>query len=76
MNAEQLGILQHALGVDRRGRGPMHRNHYCAGGTDVDACKELVALGLMEQFPTTETLPYFNCYVTEEGKRVVRMVAE
>ncbi len=74
MTAEQLGILQHSLGVDKYGRGRMYRNHFCAGGDDERICRELVALGYMHQDPTTEWLPYFNCHVTEEGKRA--MLAE
>lgn len=72
VTARQLDVLQHSLGVDKYGRGEMYRNHFCAGGDDEPTCRELVALGLMQQHRTTETFPYFNCSVTEEGKRVVR----
>lgn len=68
----QLEILQHALGVDQYGRGPMYRNHFCAGESDEPDCRELVALGLMKEHARTSWLPYFNCSVTEEGQRVVR----
>ncbi len=77
MTAEQLHILQHALGCDKYGRNdhpetripnpPYYRNHFCAGAKDEDVCRELVALGYMEQHPTTQWLPYFNCSVTKEG---------
>lgn len=79
MTPRQLEILQHALGCDEYGQGaypkvsphpdyyPYHRNHFCAGGNDVETCKELVALGYMETFER-EYLPYFNCTVTEAGK--------
>jgi len=71
MNAKQLEILQHALGVDQFGQGKMYRNHFCAGGSDEDICRELVALGFMTQHATTEWLPYFNCSVSETGKRAM-----
>lgn len=68
MTPEQLQILQHSLGVDQYGQGRMYRNHFCAGGSDVAICRELVALGYMHQHQTTDWLPYFNCSVTEDGK--------
>lgn len=73
MTAEQLQILQHALGVDQYGRGEMYRNHFCAGGKDVPVCESLVALGFVETFERAY-LPYYNCTVTEAGKRA--MLAE
>lgn len=72
MTPRQLEILQHSLGVDQYGRTPKGftpytRNHYCAGGADEETCRELIALGYMQQHPTTEWLPYFNCTVTNAG---------
>lgn len=67
----QLEILQHALGLDKYGQGRMYRNHFCAGGDDEQVCRELIALGYMQQHRTTEMLPYFNCSVTEVGKQAV-----
>jgi len=79
MTPQQLHILQHALGCDKYGindhpeskPGPEHypyyRNHFCAGGKDEELCKELVALGFMQQHATTRWLPYFNCSVTKTG---------
>lgn len=67
----QLGILQHALGVDQYGRGQMYRNHYCAGEDDEADCRELVAAGLMRQHATTTTMPYFNCSVTDAGRKAM-----
>jgi hypothetical protein len=77
MTPEQLHILQHALGANKYGladkplvrpsESPYYRNHYCAGGTDAETCKELVALGWMIQHETTDRLPYFNCSVTKAG---------
>ena len=72
ITARQLDILQHSLGVDQYGRGEMYRNHFCAGGDDESVCRELVAMELMNAHPKTEVFPYYNCSVTEEGKRVVR----
>ena len=66
MTKSQLDILQHALGVDKYGRGEMYRNHFCAGGDDEATCRELVALGYMTTF-TRSYLPYYNCTVTEAG---------
>lgn len=71
MNPRQLEILQHALGLDRYGQGAMYRNHFCAGGDDEVVCRELVALGYMQTFERSY-LPYYNCLVTESGKRAVR----
>ncbi len=70
MNQRQLEILQHALGVDQYGRGPMYRNHFCAGGADEDICRELVAMGYMETF-TRSWLPYYNCVVTDAGRKAM-----
>jgi len=68
MTPRQLEILQHALGVDQYGRGRQYRNHFCAGADDETICRELVAFGYMQQHPTTQWLPYFNCSVTDAGK--------
>ena len=72
MTPQQLEILQHTLGLDQYGRGNTFRNHFCAGVDDETACRELVALGYMQQRPTTELFPYFNCSVTEEGKMAIK----
>lgn len=71
MTREQLGILQHALGIDKYGQGAMYRNHFCASGDDERACRELVAMGYMRQHATTEVFPYFNCSVTDQGMLAV-----
>lgn len=57
MNARQLEILQHALGVDKYGQGEMYRNHFCAGVDDEATCRELVEMGYMETF-TRKWLPF------------------
>ena len=72
LTAEQLHILQHSLGADKYGQGEQYRNHFCAGGKDEPTCRELVALGYMRQHETTPVYPYYNCSVTEEGKRAMR----
>lgn len=64
----QLQILQHALGVDQYGQGRQYRDHFAAGGEDVQICQELIALGYMRQVATTAVFQDFNCRVTDEGK--------
>jgi hypothetical protein len=73
LTQRQLHVLQHSLGVDQYGQGPMYRNHFCAGGDDEATCRELVALGFMRTFERSY-LPYYNCTVTAEGKAA--MLAE
>lgn len=72
LTPKQLDILQHSLGLDEYGRGNMYRNHFCAGADDEPVCRELIALGYMQQHSTTKWLPYFNCSVTESGKEALR----
>lgn len=67
LSTRHLEILQHSLGVDQHGQGRMYRNHFCAGGGDEGACRELVQMGYMRTF-TRSYLPYYNCTVTEAGK--------
>jgi hypothetical protein len=71
MTPNQLSILQHSLGLDQYGQGPMFRNHFCAGGADEEVCRSLVALGYMREHETTEAYPYYNCTVTKAGKEAV-----
>lgn len=70
MKERHLQILRHSLGLDYEGRGRQYRNHYCAGGKDVEACQELVASGHMAPLRVHTALtggdPAF-C-VTELGK--------
>lgn len=84
MTPEQLHILQHSLGCDKYGMNdqpmtnpspehyPYYRNHFFAGSKDEETCKELVALGLMQQHETTQWLPYFNCSVTKAGIKAMK----
>lgn len=72
MTSEQLHILQHSIGVDKFGQGRMDRNHFCAGGKDVDLCRSLVVLGFMVERPASELTggdPLFH--VTQAGKNAV-----
>jgi hypothetical protein len=48
----------------------MYRNHFCAGADDASICRELIALGYMQQFERSY-LSYFNCIVTDAGKEAV-----
>lgn len=76
MTPRQLEILQHCLGVDQYGRTkkgytPYTRNYFCAGVGDEPTCRELVALGFMVEQPQREWLPYFNCSVSDAGKKAM-----
>ena len=52
MDNNLLHILQHSLGVDKYGNGRRYRNHYVAGGADVEKCRALVSAGFMEEHPS------------------------
>ena len=73
MTPRQLEILQHALGMDQYGEREKYsdRNHFCAGESDEPTCRELVGLGYMKQHARTDVYPYFNCSVTDEGKKAM-----
>jgi len=71
LTANQLQILQHALGLDQYGQGAINRNHFCAGGPDEEVCRFLVEVGYMREHPTTGVFPYYNCSVTRAGKGLV-----
>lgn len=51
MSPKLLHILQHSLGLSRQGAGRQYRNHFCTGpgSKDFDACRQLVADGLMTE---------------------------
>jgi len=70
LTLEQLQILQHSLGLDKYGQGPVFRNHFCAGGSDEETCRSLVEMGYMETF-VRSYLPYYNCTVTRAGVEAV-----
>lgn len=76
INQRHLEVLQHALGADKYGQGGGYRNHFCAGGDDEATCRELVEMGLMYVFrPNASPYPYYNCAVTEDGKRVMKEIS-
>lgn len=47
--SDKLHILQHSLGLDQYGEGNAFRNHFVAGGRDLDVCRELASVGLMNE---------------------------
>jgi hypothetical protein len=68
MDHKLLHILQHTLGVDQYGQGNQYRNHFVAGGKDVEKCRELVELGFMVERKDnglTNGSPWFS--VTQSG---------
>lgn len=74
LSKEQLGILQHSLGVDPYGHGNGNRNNFSTGGTgpDVYLCESLCAYGLMKRDPRFPNAIFpDDCYrVTEAGRRL------
>ncbi|HYG43189.1 MAG TPA: hypothetical protein VEA17_09735 [Bordetella sp.] len=69
-----LTILQHALGVDRHGRGSQYRNHFVTGpgSTDYPDCMALVESGMMQRRPGSEISGGSDIFtVTETGKQYV-----
>lgn len=71
MSEGQLEILRHALGLDKLAQGEMYRNHFCAGLDDEPDCRQLVRAGFMQEHERTDWLPYYNCSVTEAGKKAM-----
>lgn len=74
MKPELLQILQHSIGVDEYGQGNPYRNHFVAGGIDVDHCRELVDAGFMVERSAsvlTGGSPLFH--VTDAGKQAVAL---
>lgn len=68
MRQELLHVLQHSLGLDQHGQGSQYRNHFVAGGRDIDLCRELVASGHMTERADnglTGGMPWFS--VTPNG---------
>lgn len=51
LNAAQLCVLRHALGLDDRGRGTMYRGHFVTGegSDDFPHCAALVEAGFMQR---------------------------
>lgn len=74
MDANQLHILQHSLGLDEYGRGTFYRNHFVTGegSSDHADCVALVEAGYMgirKNHPLAGGDDAF--WVTEAGKRAV-----
>jgi hypothetical protein len=73
MDAPQLQILQHSLGLDEYGKGKAYRNHFCAGDRDEDVCRSLVTLGFMREGRASDLTGYDPVFfVTEAGEAAVR----
>ena len=69
----ELHDLQHALGLDTYGRGPMYRHHFVTGpcSDDYADCMALVDLGLMVRHPASPLTGGDDCFiVTDLGKTV------
>lgn len=63
-----LQIMQHALGLDKYGQGTQFRNHFVAGGPNLELCREAASQGLMREHEATVISggsPWFS--VTREG---------
>lgn len=74
MDAKQLHILQHSLGLDQYGRGTFYRNHFVTGEGSKDHadCMALVDLGFMKvrkDHPLSGGSDVFH--VTDAGKAAV-----
>lgn len=67
---ELLHILQHALGLDRYGRGEPSRNHFVTGpgSYDFDRCQQLAAQGYLEDLGPQRIAGGDHCFtVTPAG---------
>ena len=74
ISAEQLHILQHALGIDRYGQGNPFRNHFVTGTGSLDwpQCNELVQRRLMSVRRNHPLSGGDDCFwVTDAGKQYV-----
>lgn len=71
--ATDLAILQHALGVDRYGRGEQFRSHFVAGPghSDYDTCRWLVERGLMWRRDRSWVVGGTIFFVTDAGRAFV-----
>ncbi|MBB4520521.1 UNVERIFIED_ORG: hypothetical protein M2435_001301 [Rhizobium sophorae] len=74
MDAKQLHILQHSLGIDQYGRGRMYRDHFVTGeGSDDHAdCMALTAPGYLTRRANVPMYGGSDLFrVTDAGKRAV-----
>ncbi|SOC46256.1 hypothetical protein SAMN05892877_12176 [Rhizobium subbaraonis] len=72
MDAKQLHILQHSLGLDQYGRGTMYRNRFVTGEGSKDHadCMALVEQGYMSRVANVALFGGSDCFtVTEAGRR-------
>ena len=75
IGAAELGILQHALGLDQYGHGRQYRNHFVTGvgSTDYPVCMRLVDAHLMTRAPGNDITGGDDVFrVTERGIDHVR----
>lgn len=74
MDASELHILQHSLGLDQYGRGTFYRNHFCTGEGSLDhpSCMSLVEQGFMVRRANVEMFGGMDMfYVTPSGRSAV-----
>ena len=74
MMADMLHILQHALGVDKFGRGDQYRRHFVTGEGSLDhpTCMEAVAQGLMTRHSGNALTGEMDLFlVTDKGRAFV-----
>lgn len=74
MDAKQLHILQHSLGLDQHGRGTFYRNHFVTGEGSKDHadCMSLVVAGFMTVRSGNELSGGDDVFrVTDAGKAAV-----
>jgi hypothetical protein len=75
VTAQELHILQHALGLDQYGSGRSYRRHFVTGpgSTDWESCVRLTAMGYMKRGRDGPLTGGDYCFlVTEAGRRAVR----
>lgn len=71
LNARELHVLQHTLGVNKYGQGTQYRNHFCCapGYSDYETCYSLAKQGYMIHRGSS-ILPERNVFfhATPEGR--------
>jgi hypothetical protein len=69
---QQVALLQHALGIQKRGEKwtAPHRNYFDAADKDVPDWEELVRLGLASKIGTHVDFPGVWFRVTDAGRAV------
>jgi hypothetical protein len=74
LTPEELHVLQHALGLDKHGRGQAYRRHFCPDqtGPDTDLCVALVAKRFMVERPVKWVGNLRTFIVTEDGEAACR----